>query len=310
MQTLNALTGNIDRPGGVYFNPGYFDVPALIEQFTRRNNKAPSRVGKYLQVFGGPLAPVFADDVLSDDPDRIRALVVVAGNPVITFPKTAKVEKALRRLDLLVCIDLYLSDTGTFAHYNLPASTMYEKGCLHFLTSNFEPYPYVEWKPKLVEPRGEARREWEIIKDLARAARVPFLNDPILDKAARGIDALGLGFDEDWLYRYLLLGKARLGKLKQMRGGIKRSDVPSGEFLSRGLKTPDAKIQLAPADLVAALPNALSAPITATDAFPLLLISGARRLAAYNTWTHNIPALMEKMKGNRLGSGSMSGRRD
>lgn len=298
VQTLNAITGNIDRPGGVYFNPGFFDVPALIEQFTKRNNKAPSRVGGYPQIFGGPPAPVFADDVLSDDPGRIRALVVVAGNPVITFPNTAKMEAALRRLDLLVCIDLYLSDTGTFAHYNLPAATMYEKGGLHFLTSNFEPYPFVEWKPKLVRPRGEARSEWDIFKDLSRAARVPFLNDPILDKMSRAMEAFGLGFDEDWLYRYLLLGKARLGKLKQMPDGLKRSDVQWGKFLSGGLRTPDEKIHLAPSDLVDALPAALSAPVETTDEFPFLLISGARRLAAYNTWTHNIPALMEMMKGN------------
>ena len=51
--------------------------------------------------------------MLSDDPDRIRALVIVAGNPVMTLPNTAKIEAALRKLDLLVTIDLYLSDTDT-----------------------------------------------------------------------------------------------------------------------------------------------------------------------------------------------------
>jgi anaerobic selenocysteine-containing dehydrogenase len=298
VQTLNALTGNVDRPGGVYFNPGFFDVPALIERFTKRRNAAPSRMGSYRQIFGGPPAAVFADDVLSDDPERIRALVVVAGNPVITFPNTAKVEAALRRLELLVCIDLYRSDTGSFAHYVLPAATMYEKGALHFLTSNFEPYPFVEWKPKLVEPRGEARSEWRIFKALSRAARVPFLNDPLLDKLSRAMDAVGVEFGEDWLYRYLLFGKMRLGKLKQTPGGVIGSDVPWGRFLSCGLQTPDGRIDLAPPDLVAALPEALDAPVRTSAEFPFLLISGARRLASYNTWTHNIPALMEKMKGN------------
>lgn len=298
VQTLNAITGNIDRPGGVYFNPGFFDVPALIEQFTKRNNKVPSRIGSYPQIFGGPPASVFADDVLSDDPDRIRALVVVAGNPVITFPNTAKVEAALRRLELLVCIDLYLSDTATFGHYVLPAATMYEKGGLHFLTSTFESHPFVEWKPKIVEPRGEARGEWNIFKDLSRAAGVPFLNEPLLDRIGRAMDALGVEFNEDWLYRYLLLGKMRLGKLKRMPGGVSKGDIRWGQFLAGGLHTPDRKIHLAPPDLASALPDALGSPIAVSSEFPFLLISGARRLASYNTWTHNIPALMEKMKGN------------
>jgi formate dehydrogenase len=296
--TLNTITGNIDRPGGVYFNPGALDVPALIEQLSRRRNQAPSRIGQYPQIFGGPPAAVFADDVLSDDPERIRALVVVAGNPVITFPNTAKIEAALRRLELLVCIDLYLSDTASFAHYALPAATLYEKGGLHFLTSNFEPFPFIEWKPKVVEPRGEARGEWEIFKALSRAARVPFLNDPWLDKLSRLLDAIGVGFSEEFLYRYLLIGNARLGRVRRTAGGVKLGDIRWGEFLARGLRTPDKKLHLAPPEFVTALREVLSAPVTMTAEFPLLLISGARRLASYNSWTHNIPALMEKMKGN------------
>lgn len=298
VMTLNAITGNIDRPGGVYFNSGALDVPALIEQFSRRRNPAPSRIGGYPQIFGGPPASVFADDVLSDDPNRIRALVVVAGNPVITFPQTAKVEAALKRLELLVCIDLYVSDTATFADYVLPAATAYEKGALHFLTSNFEPYPFLEWRPKVVSPRGDARSEWDIVKALSRAAGVPFLNDPLLDRIARLLDACGVGFREELLYHYLLLGKVRLGKLKRTPGGLKLGDIRWGRFLQEGIKTTDGKIHLAPDDLVEALPDALAAPVRATPEFPLLLISGARRLASYNSWTHNIPALMEKMQGN------------
>jgi anaerobic selenocysteine-containing dehydrogenase len=298
VMTLNAITGNIDRPGGVYFNPGAIDVPALIERFSRRRNPAPSRVGAYPQIFGGPPAAVFADDVLSDDPDRIRALVVVAGNPVITFPHTAKVEAALRKLDLLVCMDLYVSDTASFAHYVLPAATMYEKGGLHFLTSNFEPYPFIEWKPKVVEPRGEARSEWEIFQALSRAAAVHFLNDPVMDWLGRALGALGVGFSEELLYRYLVFGKLSLGRLKQTSAGVKLGDIHWGEFLARGVRTDDGKLHLAPPDLVAALPDGLATPVAPSPDFPFVLISGARRLASYNSWTHNVPALMEKMKGN------------
>ncbi len=298
VMTLNAITGNIDRPGGVYFNPGVLDVPSLIERFSRRRNPAPSRIGEYPQIFGGPPAAVFADDVLSDDPERIRALVVVAGNPVITFPNTAKIEEALRRLDLLVCIDLYVSDSASFAHYVLPAATAYEKGGLHFLTSNFEPYPFIEWRPKVVEPRGEAWSEWEMFKALSRAAGVPFLNDPMLDGLSRALDAVGIGFSEELLYHYLLFGKVRLGRLKHTPGGIKLGDIRWGEFLARGLRTRDGKLRLAPPEFVRALPEVLERPVMTCRDFPLLLISGARRLASYNTWTHNVPALMERMKGN------------
>jgi formate dehydrogenase len=295
---LNAITGNIDRPGGVYFNPGAIDVPALIERFSKRRNAAPSRIGGYPQIFGGPPAPVFADDVLSEDPDRIRALVVVAGNPVITFPNTEKVERALRRLELLVCIDIYPSDTIAFADYALPAATLFEKGGLHFLTSTFEPYPFLEWHSKIVERRGESRSEWEIFKALSRAAGVPFLNDPLLDRVARVLDGLGVGFSEDLLYRFLLLGKTSLRRLKRTPGGIKLGEIRFGGLLDHGLRTPDGRLQLAPSDLMSALPEALVGPPGPTEEHPFLLVSGVRRLAGYNSWTHHIAPLAEKLGGN------------
>src|SRR5262249_8624573 len=77
VMTLNAITGNIDRPGGVYFNPGAIDVPALIERFSRRRNPAPSRVGAYPQIFGGPPAAGFPDDRLSHDPDPLPPPLVL-----------------------------------------------------------------------------------------------------------------------------------------------------------------------------------------------------------------------------------------
>lgn len=298
VQCLNAVTGNVDRPGGVYFNPGAIDVPALIAQFTKRRNGAPSRIGGYPQIFGGPPASVFAEDVLSEDPDRIRALVVVAGNPVITFPNTRKVERALERLELLVCIDIYRSDTGAFAHYNLPAATMYEKGTFHFLTSTFEPYPFAEWKPKIVAPRGESRSEWRIFKDLAHAAGVAFLNDPFLSGLDHVLRFGGGGISERMLFRYLLMGKTSLSRLEKTPGGIQLGEIEWGRFLRSKLATPDGRIALAPEDFVAALPAAWRDTPRASDAYPLLLISGARRAASYNTWTHNLPELAQKLGGN------------
>ncbi|RMF18716.1 MAG: hypothetical protein D6760_13675, partial [Deltaproteobacteria bacterium] len=298
VQCLNAVTGNVDRRGGVYFNPGAIDVPKLIERFSARRNPAPSRIGGYPQIFGGPPASVFADDVLSDAPERIRALIVVAGNPVITFPDTAKVERALGRLDLLVTIDLYRSDTGAFAHYNLPAATAFEKGSVHFLTSTFEPYPFVEWKPKVVDPPPGVRSEWKIFRDLSRAAGVPFLNDPWVDRAARVLEACGIEFGEEMLLRVVLLGVSRLGRLKKAPGGIRTGEIRWGEFLEKRIATADRRIDLLPVEFAGALEDALADPPRPSDEYPLMLIGGARRAAGYNSWTHNIPALADKLGGN------------
>jgi len=310
--TLNAITGNIDRPGGVYFHGGGIDNTELVHKFTQRKNPAASRIGQYQQIFGGPPASVFADDVLSDDPDRIRALIVVAGNPVISFPNTKKIERALKKLDLLVCIDLYLSDSGSFADYNLPAATIYEKGGMHVLTQPFDPYPLAEWRKKVVEPKGESRHEWDMVRDISRAAGIPFLNNPIIDNIDKVLSWFGRKFTEQHLAQYLLLSsmslrKTSLASLKKSDHGIKFGDIQWGDFLQNGLKTKDQKIHLAPSDLMSGLNEALKSPPTPSTTFPFMLISGGRRLESFNSWTHNLPSLLVKLKGNHAVMNSHDG---
>jgi formate dehydrogenase len=109
---------------------------------------------------------------------------------------------------------------------------------------------------------------------------------------------VGVGFPEELLYRFLLLGKPSPHRLRRTPGGIKLGDVRFGEFLERGIRTPDGRLQLAPPDLAAALPEALAEPPVSSAEYPLLLVSGARRLAGYNSWTHHIAPLAEKLRGN------------
>ncbi len=301
--TLNIITGNVDKKGGVYFNPGAINSTDLIHKFTKRKNSARSRIGSFPQVFGGPPCTVFADDVLSDDRGRIRALIVIAGNPLISFPNTKKVEKALKKLDLLVCIDIYRSDTGSFADYNLPAATIYEKGGLHFLTSSFEPYPYVEWRNKILTPRGSVKSEWDMVRGISRAAGVPFLNNPVINLIDRTLGFFGSAFSEKNLAQYLLLSRfsmkrMTLSKLIKSTHGIKVSEIKWGQFIKSGLLTTDKKIHLVPDNFSQAITVLIHKLDDVSDEFPMLLISGGRRLASFNSWTHNVPFLMDKLKSN------------
>lgn len=303
VQTLNAITGNIARKGGLYYHPGAINNIDLIHKFTKNKNNADSRIGGYPQLFGGPPASVFVQDVLSDSPQRIRALVVIAGNPVISFPNTAMVEEALKNLELLVCIDIYRSDTGSFADYNLPAATIYEKGGLHFLTQPFDPYPHLEWRPKILEPEGEVRPEWDIVRDISRSAGVNWLNNRGINILDKMMGLWGSRFTEEHLAQILLLSnlsqkKLLLGRLKKTRGGIKTGDPDFSKILEQFLHHSDHRINLAPPDLMEALKVAWREPSLPTTQFPLLLISGGRRLSSFNTWTHNMMPLSKTLKGN------------
>lgn len=297
--TLVAITGNIDRTGGLYFNPSVLDIPGLIKKFTKRKNPSPSRIGNYPPIFGGLPCAVLADEILTPGEGQVRALIVIAGNPVISFPNTPKIEEALQSLDLLVVIDIFHNDTASFADYVLPAATQYERGEWHFLTSTFDQEPFAEFRPKVVEPPGECRGEWEIFKELSRKAKVPFLNNPLFDKLARFLDGIGIGFTPELLRRYLLFGKTpSYSHLKKSSHGAYGKPFQFGHFFTQQIHREDRRIQLAPPSFVEELQRVCQSLPKANDRFPFVLISGARRSASFNSWTHNIPALVEKLGGN------------
>jgi anaerobic selenocysteine-containing dehydrogenase len=121
------------------------------------------------EVIGGLLPPnLFPDAVLADHPDRLHAVWVDSSNPANTASNTAQVEKALRTLDLVVVVDVAMTETARLAHYVLPASSQYEK--TEFTLFNFEfPRNYFHVRAGVVAPLEGTLPEPEIYTRLSRA---------------------------------------------------------------------------------------------------------------------------------------------
>jgi anaerobic selenocysteine-containing dehydrogenase len=293
--TLNAITGNLARPGGMIFHGGATDPSQYLLDGLLRNNFTPSRIGNHTHIFGGLPATVLADDILSDADDRVRALIVFAGNPVISFPDTKKMEAALERLELLVCFDIYHSDTGAFADWNLPVVTQFEKPSMHFMVDKYEPARRLEWKPQVVEPAVEARLEWDAMQDICAAADAPFLNNPQIHEEVLEHRARGAHYPERAMYEGVLPAGVTLEEIIDTPGGIELPPEDAGSFFGQHVKTESGRVQLAPADLVEGLDGALAVETSADEQYPLLLISGQRRLRSFNTWTHNMASLTDPL---------------
>ena len=122
-----------------------------------------------IEVIGGLLPPnLFPDAVLSDHADRLRAVWIDSSNPANTAANTAQVEKALRALDLVVVVDVAMTETARLAHYVLPASSQYEK--TEFTLFNFEfPKNYFHVRAGVVAPLEGTLPEPEIYTRLSRA---------------------------------------------------------------------------------------------------------------------------------------------
>ena len=115
---LNALTGNLDSPGGIMFNCSPTQNLSPSEpggrgfQLGRWSGRASGRP----EVKGELPCTTLAEEITTPGDDAIRAMFVLACNPVRSFPNSERIDDALQELDLLVVVDPYITATGRHAH--------------------------------------------------------------------------------------------------------------------------------------------------------------------------------------------------
>jgi anaerobic selenocysteine-containing dehydrogenase len=111
------------------------------------------------------------------DQDPIRAMFVVAGNPVLSIGGGPRLAEAFASLELLVCVDYYRNATGEHAGWVLPAADWFEREDLNFFVQGVQRRPYLQWTPPVVAPREERRTEAWIFSRLQQEMGKPSLLD-------------------------------------------------------------------------------------------------------------------------------------
>jgi anaerobic selenocysteine-containing dehydrogenase len=174
---LYLITGHFGRPGTNVFHT--FFVPLV------RHSKDPDQGGRTTRVTGareiGGLFPpnVLPQEIEADHPQRVRGVVVESSNPVSTGADTQAYRRAFGKLDLLVVVDVALTETARLAHYVLPAASQFEKWEATFFNLEFPANYFHLRRPVLERPAGTLP-EPEIHRRLAVAMgelpeRFPFL---------------------------------------------------------------------------------------------------------------------------------------
>lgn len=154
---------------GHFGKPGAQIVPNFL-----LNIAGSGRASRVSPVVAAPvisgLVPcnVIADEILTEHPDRYRAMIIESGNPVHSLAQSGRFVEALESLDTVVVIDIAMSETARHADYVLPAATQYEKWEATFF--NFEhPDNYFHLRKPLLEPLGDSLPEPEIHARLVEA---------------------------------------------------------------------------------------------------------------------------------------------
>ena len=172
-QMLSLATGNLGRRGGNVFGArGVLPMVLPPEASAPREGKW----GPYRPPLGTPPGALLADMLL--DPERpLRAMFVVAGNPLLSIGGGERLVRGFDSLDLLVSIDLYRNATAERAHWVLPAADGFEREDLNYFVQGVQARPYLQWADAVVPPRDERRPEWWIASRLLQELGRPSLLD-------------------------------------------------------------------------------------------------------------------------------------
>ena len=174
VDVVNVLTGNLDRPGGAMFTlpaagsstTGSPPGPGRGVRFGRRT----SRVRGAPEMFGEYPAACMAEEIETPGDGRIRAMVTVAGNPVVSTPDGARLDRALASLDFMVSIDIYRNETTRHADVILPAPPMLTKGHYDLALYQLAIRNVANYSPPVREPVAHEMPEWEVMIRLGAIA--------------------------------------------------------------------------------------------------------------------------------------------
>ena len=299
LDALNAVTGNLDRPGGAVFGR----PPVALDDIGEKAGlatygKEHSRIGGFPDVIGNLPATLIPQEITTPGKRQIRAFFVSAGNPVLSVPNGAAIEAAFEELDLLVSLDFYVSDTSRHADYVLPATTFLEREDVPVAFMGFFSTPFIQVTEAVVPPRGEARQEWRIIDDLSRRIGIA----PYSLKALRTLARLGYRISPRRLIDVVLrtgpagdwFGLRRSGlslaKVARSPHGIVLGDHIATDVLGDRVRHSDRRVHVGDAAALGEV-DRLESSNGAAPQYPLSLI-GLRELRSHNSWMHNSPMLM------------------
>ncbi|OMB96424.1 molybdopterin-binding oxidoreductase [Mycobacterium sp. NS-7484] len=323
VDVINVLTGNLDRPGGAMFPLGAA-APAPRPPKPGRGFKTgrwTSRVSGYLEALSELPAAALAEEIDTAGVGQIKAMITIAGNPVLSAPDGDRLDKALDSVEFMLSVDPYLNETTRHADVILPPPPPSRSAHFDVALNNLAVRNNVRYTPPALPLDGRPG-EPEILSRLALILYgVGYDGDPALvdaqviattlakevanpdsPVAGRNVDELtamlydGPGYERrlDMMLRIGPYGDAfgakpdglTMARLKASPHGIDLG--PLRPRIPEILRTPSGRIELAPEPIAADVARLRDALGRTAGGF---LLIGRRHLRSNNSWMHNVPAL-------------------
>lgn len=299
-ETINAVSGNLDRVGGTLVGKGIFNFAKFGKRTGTLMSNDTSRIGGFRKVNDAFPGGILADEILTPGPGQIKALFVTGGNPLITMADAGRLRDAFGSLELLVTVDIFRNETGSVAHYTLPATDPLQRADLPFIFPLFmgmQSRPYLQATEAILEPQGEQRDEASIYLALAKACGAPMLGSGIAQRLLERMSRRhqrrnGLPYPTVPAERVLNLilritRKPGFARLLRSPHGLAQPGSTAGTFLGRRIVTDDKRVHLAPTLLLERGANLDGEFASALKRADRMLLITKRHVKTHNSWTHN-----------------------
>lgn len=288
---LRALTGNLDRPGGDLIPQ---PVPTRNMQLAERLATGVPPVTHEYPLFssfhpnwGLHAQSTLIDAILEERPYPIHMLIVQSGNPAVTMTDAQRVRKALQKVDCLVAIDLFATQTTRMADIVLPAAGCFEKTQLNRAALRNS---LVVLQDQVIDCIADSWPDWKITFELARRLGLE--------------DAFPWRSVEQAIDYQLEPAGVTVEQLRAQPQGVRTEAVAFEKFRHQGLRTPSGKVEFSSSRLAAngfpATPfgegfgsNPLSFADRASE-YPFIGISGERSNRYTHSQFHQIPSLRQQ----------------
>jgi anaerobic selenocysteine-containing dehydrogenase len=229
---LHAITGNYNVPGGWTTNPfmRLTDLRLPVEGEPIGSDAHPM-----FRSFWGMTAPygqqmLLPDAILTEKPYPIKAMIVSGGNPAAAWPDSGKLKKAFQKLDLMVVMDLFMTETAEQADIVLPACSSMEKLGLAYNYGLTMGMPYVLLSKKVIDPIGECWPDWKFYSKLG---------------SKMGFEELfPWKSDKEVVEMFLATGDMSLKKLQANPVGLWFGERCDDMDKANPIRTPSGKIEL------------------------------------------------------------------
>jgi anaerobic selenocysteine-containing dehydrogenase len=328
VDVVNVLTGNLDRPGGAMFpktaagSPNTRGKPGIGKGVTL--GRWQSRVRGLPELFGELPVACLAEEIDTPGEGQVRALLTIAGNPVVSTPNCGRLRQALEGLELMVSIDIYVNETTRHADVILPAPSALCRSHYSIGTYNFAVRNVANYSPPVFDLDSSVLPEWQTILRLAAIAgdQGPnvdieafddFVIRSMVERELKSPTSALTGRNADEIMEALAprRGPDRALDLMLRAGpyGDRFGADPQGLTLARleaaphgidlgplepripeVIRTASGKIELAPEPITADVAR-LEASLARSRNGGMVLV-GRRQLRSNNSWMHNVPHLV------------------